>query len=71
MVPPLVPLPLLRMLLCKDSPGPAMTGAAGVQDLSWDLVAKHLGRGKRSVMRKYDNLRTGMMAAGEMAGFLI
>ena len=47
-----------------------VAGATGVQDLSWDLVAKHLGRGKRSVMRKYDNLRTGMMAAGESAGFL-
>ncbi|GAB4813305.1 hypothetical protein N2152v2_000351 [Parachlorella kessleri] len=39
----------------------------GVQELSWDLVAKHLGRGKRSVMRKYDNLRTGMLAAGASA----
>lgn len=36
----------------------------GCAELNWDLVAKHLGRGKRSVQRKYDNLRTGMQAAG-------
>lgn len=29
----------------------------GTTDLDWDLIAKWLGRGKRSVQRKYDNLK--------------
>ena len=29
----------------------------GITDISWDVIAKHLGRGKRSVQRKYDNLK--------------
>lgn len=29
----------------------------GVSEINWDLIAKELGRGRRSVMRKYDNLK--------------
>lgn len=31
--------------------------ALGVSELNWESIAKHLGRGKRSVQRKYDNLK--------------
>lgn len=35
----------------------------GTADLSWDAIAQHLGRGKRSVQRKYDNLKGSLMVA--------
>lgn len=59
-----------HLLLCNPVSYSLIEGGcpscrAGISELSWDLVAKHLGRGKRSVQRKYDNLRTGMVASGE------
>ena len=30
----------------------------GITDLNWDAIAKYFGRGRRSVQRKYDNLKS-------------
>lgn len=38
-----------------------MHPAAGISELNWDAIAKHLGRGKRSVQRKYDNLKGSLI----------
>lgn len=35
----------------------------GRKDIDWGLIAKHLGRGKRSVQRKYDNLKSATVGA--------
>ncbi len=42
--------------------------AAGISELNWDAIAKHLGRGKRSVQRKYDNLK-GSLSHGPPGGW--
>lgn len=39
----------------------------GISELNWDAIAKHLGRGKRSVQRKYDNLK-GSLVHGPPGG---
>lgn len=35
----------------------------GRKEIDWGLIAKHLGRGKRSVQRKYDNLKSATVGA--------
>ena len=40
----------------------------GSSEISWESIAKHLGRGKRSVQRKYDNLKGTAAAAAAAAG---
>lgn len=52
-------LPLLVLPSCS----------AGISELNWDAIAKHLGRGKRSVQRKYDNLK-GSLVHGPPGGAL-
>lgn len=42
--------------------------SAGISELNWDAIAKHLGRGKRSVQRKYDNLK-GSLSHGPPGGW--
>jgi hypothetical protein len=37
----------------------------GTAELNWDLIAKWLGRGKRSVQRKYDNLKGNATVAAD------
>jgi len=37
----------------------------GTTELNWDLIAKWLGRGKRSVQRKYDNLKGNATIAAD------
>jgi hypothetical protein len=46
---------------------PCLLPHPGTSELNWDLIAKHLGRGKRSVQRKYDNLK-GSLAIGPPGG---
>jgi hypothetical protein len=36
----------------------------GTESVDWELIAKQLGRGRRSVMRKYDNLKGCSIAPG-------
>ena len=50
------------MLRCAVLHRPAAAAtAAGGAELNWDAIAKHLGRGKRSVQRKYDNLKGSLV----------
>ncbi len=46
--------PFLALSVCHPPP-------AGISELNWDAIAKHLGRGKRSVQRKYDNLKGSLV----------
>ncbi|KAL6782100.1 hypothetical protein ACKKBF_B10655 [Auxenochlorella protothecoides x Auxenochlorella symbiontica] len=42
----------------------------GTTELNWDLIAKHLGRGKRSVQRKHDNLKGTSLPTGSGSSIL-
>ena len=55
---------------CPACPSCFSAHPAGITELNWDTIAKHLGRGKRSVQRKYDNLK-GSLVHGPPGGLRV